>query len=98
MENETFFWDGLTKAARELAESLFAEHRIPSRRITRKHFPLIEQHLIQCIVVYDVGEEGRFSQKDFWRENVIAVVILLRVFSKNLVVTETSYQMLETFM
>ena len=33
----------------------------------------------------------------FWRENVIAVVILLRVncFSENIVVAETSYQKLE---
>jgi len=33
MENETFFWDGHTKGARELAETLFAEHRIPNRKI-----------------------------------------------------------------
>ena len=65
MENETFFWDGHTKAARELAESLFAEHRIPNRRITRKHFPLIEQHLNQVVVVYDVGKKGGFRKKIF---------------------------------
>ena len=48
----------------------------------RRHFPLIEQHFNQCIVVYDVDEEGRFSQKYFWRENVTAVVILLRVLAR----------------
>ena len=36
----------------------------------------------KCIVVYDVDEEGRFSQKCFWREIVIAVVILLRVLAR----------------
>ena len=76
MENETFFWDGHTKGARELPESFFAGHRIRNRKIIRSHFPLIEQYFNQCIVVYDVGEEGRFSQKYFWWENVIAVVIL----------------------
>ena len=83
MENETFFGDGHTKGARELAESFFAEHRIQDRKIIRSHFPLIEQHFNQCIVVYDVDEEGRFSTTSF---------------SKNLVVMETSYQMLVTFM
>ena len=30
----------------------------------------------------------------FWRENVVAVVSLLRSFSENVVVAKTSYQML----
>ena len=50
--------------------------------LIRSHFPLIEQHLNQCMLVYDVDEEGRFSQKYFWREYVIAVVILLRVLAR----------------
>ena len=82
MENETFFGMAIQK---ELAS--WRKVSLPSTaseigRLIRSHFPLIEQHFNQCIVVYDVDEEGRFSQKYFWRENVIAVVILLRVLAR----------------
>ena len=82
MENETFFGMAIQK---ELAS--WRKVSLPSTAseigmLITSHFPLIEQHFNQCIVVYDVDEEGRFSQKYFWRENVIAVVILLRVLAR----------------
>ena len=35
------------------------------------------------------------NRESFWRENVVAVVILLRVFARNVVMAKTRYQMLE---
>ena len=35
----------------------------------------------------------RVNKRHFWRENVIAVVILLRGFSENVVVAGTSYKL-----
>ena len=52
-----------TKRARELAESFFAAHDIPNRKITRRHFPLIEKHFQQGIAAYEINEEGTFALK-----------------------------------
>ena len=52
-----------TKIARELAESFFAAHDIPNRKITRRHFPLIEKHFQQGFAAYEINEEGTFALK-----------------------------------
>ena len=82
MENETFLGMAIQKelASRRKVSLPSTASEIGS--LIRSHFPLIEQHFNQCVVVYHVDEEGRFSQKYFWRENVIAVVILLRVLAR----------------
>ena len=52
-----------TKRAPELAENFFAAHEIPNRKITRRHFPLIEKHFQKGIGAYEVNEEGAFALK-----------------------------------
>ena len=46
-----------------MAESFFAAHDIPNRKITRRHFPLIEKHFQQGIAAYEINEEGTFALK-----------------------------------
>ena len=52
-----------TKRACELAERFFAAHDITNRKITRRHFPLIEKHFQQGIAAYEINEEGTFALK-----------------------------------
>ena len=55
--------DRNTRRAQKLAESFFAAHDIPNRKITRRHFPLIEKHFRQGIAAYEINEEGTFALK-----------------------------------
>ena len=92
------FWDGHTKGARELAESFFAEHRIGNRKPNQKSFSA-HRTAFQPVCR---------GIPRWWRRTVFAKIFLAgkrdirrhstTSFSKNLVVTETSYQMLEIFM
>ena len=55
--------DKNTRRAHELAESFFAAHDIPNRKITRRRFPLIEKSFHQGFAAYEVNEAGRFALK-----------------------------------
>ena len=62
------FFDGAhhrfnTKRARELAECFFAAHDIPNRKITRRHFSLIEKYFQQGVAAYEINEEVTFALK-----------------------------------
>ena len=46
-----------------MADSFFAAHDIPNRKITRRHFPLIEKHFYQGFAAFEVNEAGTFALK-----------------------------------